>query len=573
MVVAALVGALVAVAQATPPPATFGPKSDFSTGNAPASVAVGDLNGDGRLDLAVAESVFPGGVSVRLGNGAGGMGLKVTFAFGNPMSSVAIGDLNGDDHPDLVASTVLSERVLVLLGNGAGAFVESGDFGIGPNPFSVVLGDLNGDGHLDIVVGSVDYSGFSTVAVLLGDGTGGFAQTYGSYAHQLPSSLALADLNGDGDLDLVTSNYLSLLDLDNPDWAGVSVWLGNGAGGFGPATDYLSGFLSPRSVALADLNGDGDIDVAVVNNDEAGGGGGAVRLGDGSGAFGAEIAFDTGGDPWSLAVGDVSRDGLVDLVVANSGSNTVSVQHGNGTGGFGSPTHFATGTHPVSVAVADLNGVGGADLVVANRDSNTVSVLPNTSPTVPAAPSILRNATAGNAEATVSWTAPASDGGSSITGYVVTPYIGYFQLSPSTFSSTATTQIVTGLTNGTTYRFKIAAVNAVGTGPASKVTNPVTPAPTAPTAPTIGTAVAGNGNATVSWTAPASDGGSPISGYVVTPYIGYFPLSPQTFTSTATTQVVTGLTNGTTYRFRVQAINGVGTGPYSKVTNAVSPTA
>ena len=193
-------------------------------------------------------------------------------------------------------------------------------------------------------------------------------------------------------------------------------------------------------------------------------------------------------------------------------------------------------------------------------------------PLLAVAPTIQRNATAGNRSATVNWNAPSPNGSLAITGYVVTPYSGYYTLAPQTFTSTATTQTVTGLMNGTTYRFKVAARNAFGTGPMSSISNPVTPAATAPGAPTIGAAVAGHGEATVSWTAPVSDGGSPITGYVVTPYSGYYALAPQTFTSTATTQTVTGLMNGTTYRFRVRAINAVGTGGYSKVTNSVTPT-
>jgi predicted phage tail protein len=130
------------------------------------------------------------------------------------------------------------------------------------------------------------------------------------------------------------------------------------------------------------------------------------------------------------------------------------------------------------------------------------------------------------------------------------------------------------LTNGTTYTFRVAAINAVGTGPMSAESNPVTPfAPAAPEAPTIGTATAGNGQATVSWTAPTSDGGSPITAYEVTPYIGFAAQTPTTFNSTATTQTITMLTNGTTYRFRVRAINAVGFSGYSKVTNPVTPTA
>ena len=180
-------------------------------------------------------------------------------------------------------------------------------------------------------------------------------------------------------------------------------------------------------------------------------------------------------------------------------------------------------------------------------------------------------ATCGDGSATVSWTTPV--GASIVTGYVVTTYIGFWEKSSITFNSTATTQTITGLNNGLRTGFKVAALTPAYPGPTSKASSLVIPAtPTAPGAPTIGDAAPGNAAATVSWTAPASDGCSPITGYVVTPYVGYFPLSPTTFNSTATTQTVTGLSNGTTYRFRVRAINAIGTGGYSKVTNPVTPT-
>ena len=193
----------------------------------------------------------------------------------------------------------------------------------------------------------------------------------------------------------------------------------------------------------------------------------------------------------------------------------------------------------------------------------------NIVPVAPGAPTI-GSAVAGNGSATVSWAAPASNGGSAITGYVVTPYVGFTPQPSTTYPSTATTQIVPGLTNGTQYRFRVQAINAVGTGTFSTTTNAVVPA-APPGAPTIGSAVAGNGQATVSWTAPASNGGSAITGYVVTPYVGVSPRPSVTFMSTATTQIVPGLTNGTQYRFRVQAINAVGTSAYSTVTNPVVP--
>jgi hypothetical protein len=187
-----------------------------------------------------------------------------------------------------------------------------------------------------------------------------------------------------------------------------------------------------------------------------------------------------------------------------------------------------------------------------------------------AAPTI-GTAAAGNGQATVSWTAPF-DGGSPIVGYVVVAYVGLAPVKVRIFNSTLTTETITALTNGTQYRFRVSAYNATGNGPYSKASNPVTPAgPTPPSPPTIGTAVSGDGQATVSWTAPPSDGGSPITGYVVTPYVGYWTGTPRTFASTDTTQHITGLTNGWPYRFRVQAVNSVGTGGYSKVSNLVTP--
>jgi predicted phage tail protein len=199
--------------------------------------------------------------------------------------------------------------------------------------------------------------------------------------------------------------------------------------------------------------------------------------------------------------------------------------------------------------------------------------VPITLATVPGSPTIA-NVTTRNQGATVSWTAPTSDGGTPVTGYLVTPYTDGVAPAPVRFNSTATTQTITGLTNGVTYTFTVAATNAVGTGPESAPSNPVTPGPTMPDPPTIlRNATAANQSATISWLPPASDGGSPITGYVVTAYVGYGPVKVRIFNSPLTTRTVTGLTNGTEYRFRVRAYNAYDISGYSTVTNPVTPTA
>ena len=194
------------------------------------------------------------------------------------------------------------------------------------------------------------------------------------------------------------------------------------------------------------------------------------------------------------------------------------------------------------------------------------SVTPSAPATVPGAP-MGANAVAGNAQATVAWAAPASNGGSPITGYTVTSTPG----GRTCTTSGALTCTVSGLTNGTAYTFTVKASNAIGAGPASAPSNSVTPsAPaTVPGAPMGANAVAGNAQATVAWAAPASNGGSPITGYTVTSTPGGRTCT----TSGALTCTVSGLTNGTAYTFTVKASNAIGAGPASAPSNSVTPMA
>ena len=201
--------------------------------------------------------------------------------------------------------------------------------------------------------------------------------------------------------------------------------------------------------------------------------------------------------------------------------------------------------------VSAMNAVGfGA------RSPHSNAVTPDTVPGVP----VIGTATAGDASATVTWTAPVSDGGSAITGYSVT---AADSTTPANGGQTCTwttgplTCSVTGLTNGDSYSFTVTATNGVGTGASSGVSNAVTP-DTVPGIPVIGTATAGDASATVTWTAPASNG-SPITNYDITTYVDGTPEATVTV-GAVTSDTVSGLTNGTAYTFAVSAINAVGEG-------------
>ncbi|MFI7591591.1 fibronectin type III domain-containing protein [Micromonospora sp. NPDC049359] len=198
----------------------------------------------------------------------------------------------------------------------------------------------------------------------------------------------------------------------------------------------------------------------------------------------------------------------------------------------------------VTVSVVTRGAAGSANYVYASA------------PATPATPT----AVAGVTSATVSWTAPASNG-SPITAYLVTPIRDGVTQPTLSFDASTTSRTLTGLTAGSSYAFRVAAVNAYGTSAASPVSAAVVPY-TLPGAPTITSVTGGTTAARLSWTTPAN-GSSPITGYTVTPYLNGVAQAPQTFSGTATIQVVTGLTGGATYTFRVAAINAAGTGPQS----------
>jgi hypothetical protein len=362
----------------------FLPAVAYNSGGSDAeSVAVRDLNGDGKPDLLVGNDSVSCGPYCVIGTvqvlfGVGDGTFRAGGSYGTPGEGahVAIADVNGDGKLDMLAAgcdfTCSTGVVTVRTGNGDGTF-PSGPYVFGTGgtfPSSLAVADVNGDGKRDLVVANcgAGCSDGGTVGVLLGNGDGTFqtAVTYGTGGVGA-DSVKIADVNGDGKLDVLVANICGNTTCSLPGTVGVM--LGNGDGTFQTAVAYGSGGYYARSVAVADVNGDGKLDVLVANS--CGNttcsltGTVGVMLGNGDGTFQSVVPYSVGQFSLAaIAVVDVNRDGKRDLVVTG---DSVLVLLGNGDGTFQAPVAYGTGgVGARSVAVADVNGDGRPDVIVAN---------------------------------------------------------------------------------------------------------------------------------------------------------------------------------------------------------------
>lgn len=355
---------------------TFAPVVNYDTGtrSGPDAVVAANLNGDDKLDLLTANS-SSSTVSVRLGTGTGSLGDMALYSTGASSFpySLAVADVNGDGHPDVLTANYVANTVGVLLGTGQGDFGAVTPYALGMNsrPYAMAVADVNGDGYPDVLTAN---SGSNSVGVLLGTGNGGFGAvaTYATGPLGGPSSLAVADVNGDGQLDVLTAS--STADV-------VGVLLGTGTGSFGAVTPYaLEAKSRPFAVAVADINGDGQLDVLTANS---GTGTAGVLLGTGTGSFGAVRTYSTGPDsqPLGLAVADMNGDSYPDLLVATGNAPTVCILLGTGTGSFGTAIAYSAGpnSYPHGLTTADLNGDSKLDVLTANSGNDTAGVLLSTS--------------------------------------------------------------------------------------------------------------------------------------------------------------------------------------------------
>lgn len=332
---------------------------------------VADFNRDGKPDLAITQQ-NNNQVSLLLNNtlptaypdGRSFSSAKaIANGHGNMADSIATGDFNKDGRLDIAVSYLEDNVVSVLTNNGAGGFNTAVPYAVGQQPYDVVAGDLNGDGYPDLVAVNTSLnSPTGTVSVLLNNRNGTFAAAATYTVGRLPYQVAISDVNGDGYPDLAVTNYGANT---------VSILYGSKTGTFTTGPTLTTG-TNPYGVAIGNFSGKsgyGDVAVTCYNTSQL-----YVFPNQGNGTFGSPFITSTDSNPTSLVVGDFNRDGKLDIVTGNSTANDISFFAGNGSGGFAAGVTSPSLNFPDSIAAGDVNGDGILDIVGVAPNFNAVEV-------------------------------------------------------------------------------------------------------------------------------------------------------------------------------------------------------
>ena len=330
---------------------------DIGVGDAPHSVHTSDLDGDGDIDIVVANRDL---YTVSILRNDGGLSfVRVSdISVGSWPVSVHTSDLDGDGDIDIVVANLYSYTVSILRNDGGLSFVRVGDIGVGNLPSSVYTSDLDGDGDVDIIVANASSN---AVSILRNDGGLSFVRIGDIGVGSGSSSVHTSDLDGDGDIDIVAN------------WGSntVSILRNDGGLNFVKVSDISVG-TRPWSVHTSDLDGDRDIDIVVAGSYTA-----LVLRNDGGLNFIRVSDISVGARPRSVHASDLDGDGDIDIVVANEDLNTVSIFRNDGSLSFVKVSDINVGSEPYSVYTSDLDGDGDVDIVVANWGSDTISILRN----------------------------------------------------------------------------------------------------------------------------------------------------------------------------------------------------
>lgn len=366
---------------------SFAPKVDFATATQPFGVAIGDVDGDSKSDLAVT-NIVSNSVSVYRNTAVAGtisFAAKVDFTTGTNPYGDAISDIDGDGKPEILTVNAASNTVSVFRNTctpGTISFAAKIDFSTGTLPYIVAVGDLDRDGKPDIAIPN-NGVGINTVSVLRNTsspGTISFAAKVDYGTGTYPRFATIGDIDGDGKPDLIVGNQTA---------ATVSIFRNtsvSGAISFAAKVDFASGANTFGIAVIGDVDGDGKPDMVVAN-------GGATTVSvyrntsvAGTLSFAAKVDFATGATPYSVSLGDLDGDGLPDVLVSDLTGTALSAYRNTSTPGtvsLAAKVDYTTGSLPAIAAVGDLDGDGKPDLAVANETSNSVSTFLNQCVTLP----------------------------------------------------------------------------------------------------------------------------------------------------------------------------------------------
>lgn len=380
----------------------FVPAAAYAVGSVPIGLAAANLNNDSRGDLATS-NYYSNNISVLIANTNGTFAPAVYYSVGTKPYSIAAGDLTGDHRPDLAVANYGSDSVSILRNNGNGTFAAPQPFHLTVNPISVILTDMDGDGKLDMLT---TLPNTLNLSLLSGDGAGGFKISKEFPTNHTTYDIAIGDFNGDGapdvaaivNLELMLGNgagnfgaaknisntvetavracdfnadgFMDLITANNGN--GISILLGNGAGGFAPEIVVTGADIA---LVAGDFTSDGLPDVATLDHSSSGGSATRIMVypGIGSGNVGTPAATSLPvGSAQNLAAADWNLDGNLDIAIINYNAKTAEVYWNNGAGLFTTVKSLSIGSMPIDVAGADANGDGGPDLIVAKANGPAV---------------------------------------------------------------------------------------------------------------------------------------------------------------------------------------------------------
>jgi hypothetical protein len=325
------------------------------------AIQTADLDADGDNDIAMA-CYGTGMVTILKNDGTGAFTVRTDYAVGIYPVSVAVADVDGDGDKDVLYTRYTSNVVGVMKNNGNGSFAASTEYSGSTTTMTVTTADVDGDGDVDILAGNF---GTSTLSVMKNNGNGTFAAR-SDYGGGSFDNIASADMDGDGDMDVIT-NIRS--------W-GIIVCLNNGQGAFTTTSNSNYGDFSTyvRGIDVADIDSDGDMDVAATANNWN-----VVTIlrNNGNATFATPVSYNVGTNPNSVRFMDADGDGDLDLGVTNVGGNTITVLKNIGNGTYDQRTDYSTGEAPYSLQASDVDNDGRVDMLTANFNGDNISVLKN----------------------------------------------------------------------------------------------------------------------------------------------------------------------------------------------------